>query len=159
MLGIVRNSQKVKSLYWLHCIAFVRNTLDQFLQSSCCLFFKIKSYFANFGSMRICFMTNNHLVPEWYSLSFLRIGSGVHQWCAYRQQCHIVQRFILCVFGQQRYTVQGDKEHCARFEHLFGNDLQSLIKLLPLYCLFIAFVLGYWFSVFFIFFIRTGMLS
>ena len=112
-----------------------------------------------FCSMRICFMTNNHLVLEWYSLSFLRIGSGVHQWCAYRQQCHIVQRFILCVFGQQRYTVQGDKEHCARFEHLFGNYLQSLIQLLLLYCLLIAFVLGYLFSLFFIFFIRTSMLS
>ena len=69
MLGVVRNSQKVKRLYWLHCIGLVRNTLDQFLQSSCCFVFKIKSYFANFGSMRICFMTNNHFVPEWYPLS------------------------------------------------------------------------------------------
>ena len=36
MLGIVRNSQKDKRLYCLHCIVLVRNTLDRFLQSSGC---------------------------------------------------------------------------------------------------------------------------
>ena len=41
MLGVVRNSQKVKRLYWLHCIGLARNTVDQFLQSSCCFVFKI----------------------------------------------------------------------------------------------------------------------